>query len=100
MNASRWTVCVNAGLALCSAIGLVASWVLAKRDAAAEVREYGRNVDSGGYVLLAGAFILLPAMILLSLAAIGFWRQWPERWLFQGLAVAWCLWPLLMVLAG
>ena len=91
-HASRWAVRINAGLAVCSAIGLAASWVVSRRAAA------GHDVDSGAYVLLAGTFIFLPAMILLSLAAIGFRRQWPERWIFQALAIAWCLWPLLMLL--
>ena len=59
---------------------------LADEMAAAAVREYGQNVDSGAIICLLVICFVAPNALLTALSALMMFRRWPGRWFVQALA--------------
>jgi hypothetical protein len=75
-----------------------AIWAMkvSKLAAAEAIRLYGRNVDSGAYHEMAAHVYLIPAAIILAIAALGMFRGWVWRkvphyvaWIFVASPFAW-----------
>ena len=78
---------------LCTALWLHRESKLA---AAWAVQRYGRNVDSGVYEAMAANWYFIPASVVLGIAAVAMFRNWPYRrllhwlaWLFVTAPLAW-----------
>jgi hypothetical protein len=67
------------------------AWLIveAKAAAAAAVRTYGRNVDSGAYLAAGAVLFVLPVGALLVLASLALWRRWPWARAAHYFALGW-----------
>jgi hypothetical protein len=85
-------------LAVLGVLGIVASWVVAKRAAEETVRQIGHNVDLGSSVLVVAAVMVFgPGSVLLTLTGEAFWRKWRVREVLAVLSTAYV--AILMVIA-
>jgi hypothetical protein len=101
MNVLRpWIAWLNLACA-CIAVASLVSCFYGHRAAEQAVRDYGHNVDSGAYVILAGVVFFAPAAVLFGFAANGAPAELARTLGDSGLGdrVAWCGAPLLGFLA-
>lgn len=76
-----------------AALAMAASLYHASRIAVAEtIAQYGRNVDSGVYELVAANWYFLPAFAILGFAAIAMFCGWAWR-----RPIHWLAWLLVLV---
>ena len=55
------------------------------------MRAYGRNVDSGAYLMLGAVVFVSPVGLLLLVASLLLWRRWPWARAVHYFAL---LWPI------
>lgn len=66
-------------------------WLIhvANEAAAAAVRTYGYNVDSGALLYYFAIYYCAPTAALLAIVALFMQRRWRGRWPLQAFAVLW-----------